>query len=81
MSAEADTGRGWLGRAADSDLGYSFRRSRVTVVAAAVSLVMMAGALFAGWIAPQNPFDLASLDLFDAFTPPAWHDDASARAR
>ncbi len=80
MSAEAGTGRvGWLGRAADSDLAYSFRRSPVTVVAAAVTLVMIVGATFAGWIAPQNPFDLASLDLFDAFTPPAWHEDGSAR--
>ncbi len=80
MSAEAGTGRvGWPRRAFDSDLAYSFRRSPVTVVAAVVTLVMIVGATFAGWIAPQNPFDLASLDLFDAFTPPAWHEDGSAR--
>ncbi len=80
MSAEVSTERaGWLRRAFDSDLAYSFRRSPVTVVAAAVTLVMILGATFAGWIAPQNPFDLASLDLFDAFTPPAWHEDGSTR--
>ncbi len=80
MSAEVGTERaGWLRRAFDSDLAYSFRRSPVTVVAAAVTLVMILGATFAGWIAPQNPFDLASLDLFDAFTPPAWHEDGSTR--
>ena len=80
MSAELGTGRvGWPRRAFDSDLAYSFRRSPVTVVAAVVTLVMIVGATFAGWIAPQNPFDLASLDLFDAFTPPAWHEDGSAR--
>ncbi len=80
MPAEAGAERvGWLRRAADSDLAYSFRRSPVTVVAAAVTLVMIVGATFAGWVAPQNPFDLASLDLFDAFTPPAWHEDGSAR--
>jgi peptide/nickel transport system permease protein len=80
MSAEPGTERvGWVRRAFDSDLAYSFSRSPVTVVAAAVTLVMIVGATFAGWIAPQNPFDLASLDLFDAFTPPAWHEDGSAR--
>ena len=80
MSAEVGTERaGWLRRAFDSDLAYSFRRSPVTVVAAAVTLVMILGATFAGWIAPQNPFDLASLHLFDAFTPPAWHEDGSTR--
>ena len=80
MSAEVGTERaGWLRRAFDSDLAYSFRRSPVTVVAAAVTLVMIVSATFAGWIAPQNPFDLASLDLFDAFTPPAWHEDGSTR--
>ena len=80
MSAESGTGGvGWPRRAFDSDMAYSFRRSPVTMVAAAVTLVMIVGATFAGWIAPQNPYDLASLDLFDAFTPPAWHEDGSAR--
>ena len=80
MSAEVGTERvGWVRRAFDSDLAYSFSRSPVTVVAAVVTLVMIVGAAFAGWIAPHNPFDLASLDLFDAFTPPAWHEDGSAR--
>lgn len=80
MSAESGTGWvGWPRRAFDSDMAYSFRRSPVTMVAAAVTLVMIVGATFAGWIAPQNPYDLASLDLFDAFTPPAWHEDGSAR--
>ena len=36
------------------------------------SLLCIGGALLAPWIAPHNPFDLASLDLLDAFTPPAW---------
>src|SRR5512135_2918036 len=54
--------RAALARAWDSDLAYSFRRSPVTVAAA----------LVAPWLAPHNPFDLASLNLLDAFTPPAW---------
>ncbi len=32
----------------------------------------MGSALLAPWIAPQDPFDLAALDLNEAFQPPAW---------
>jgi peptide/nickel transport system permease protein len=56
----------------DSDLFYSFRRSPVTVAAALLTLLCIGGALLAPWIAPHDPFDLASLELLDAFTPPAW---------
>ena len=54
----------------DSDLFYSFRRSPVTIGAALVVLLLFAGALFAPLIAPQNPFDPASLNLMDGKTPP-----------
>jgi peptide/nickel transport system permease protein len=54
------------------DLAYSFRRSPVTIVAAALTLACVGGALLAPWIAPYNPFDAASLDLNAAFAPPAW---------
>ncbi len=61
-----------LAAAWDSDLAYSFRRSPITIAAAIVTLVFFAGAAFAPWLAPHNPFDLASLNLLDAFTPPIW---------
>jgi peptide/nickel transport system permease protein len=64
-----------LRRLWDHDLAWSFRRSPVTVVAAALTLLSVAGAAFAPWLAPQNPFDLASLELNDAFLPPAWLED------
>jgi peptide/nickel transport system permease protein len=54
------------------DLAYSFRRSPVTIAAAVLTLVCVGGALFAPWLAPHNPFDAASLDLNNAFAPPAW---------
>jgi peptide/nickel transport system permease protein len=54
------------------DLAYSFRRSPVTVAAAALTFVCVGCALLAPWIAPYNPFDAASLDLNAAFAPPAW---------
>jgi peptide/nickel transport system permease protein len=67
-----------LMRALDSDLFYSFRRSPVTVVSAVVALICVLGAAFASWIAPHNPFDLASLNLIDAFKPPAWDEAGDA---
>lgn len=57
---------------ADSDLVYSFRRSKVTIVAAIVLGLMVLGALFAPLIAPHNPFDIAKLNLLDSELPPAW---------
>jgi peptide/nickel transport system permease protein len=60
------------------DLAWSFRRSPVTVVAALATLVCVAGAAFAPWIAPQDPFDMAGLDLNNAFLPPAWSDSGRA---
>jgi len=71
--------RATLARAWDSDLAYSFRRSPVTIAAALLALVCAAGALFAPWLAPHNPFDLATLDLNDAFTPPVWSEGGSAK--
>jgi peptide/nickel transport system permease protein len=67
-----------LARVFDSDLWYSFRRSPVTVASAVVALVCIGGALFAPLIAPHHPFDLASLDLSDAFKPPAWDEAGDA---
>ncbi len=61
-----------LARLLDSDLFYSFTRSPVTVLAALITAVMMGAAAFAPWVAPHTPFDLATLDLLDAFTPPVW---------
>ena len=63
---------GWLRRAWDHDLAWSFRHSPVTVLAALLTLVCVGGALFAPWLAPHNPFDSGSLNLSDGFTPPAW---------
>jgi peptide/nickel transport system permease protein len=61
-----------LRRFFDSDIWWSFTRSPVTMLSAVVALICILGALFAPWLAPHNPFDLASLNLLDAFKPPAW---------
>ena len=59
-------------RALDSDIVYSFKRSPLVMVAAAIAFIYVFAALFAPWVAPHNPFDLKTLNLLDAFTPPAW---------
>jgi peptide/nickel transport system permease protein len=56
----------------DSDIWWSFTRSPVVVISAIVAFICIGGAVFAPWLAPHNPFDLASLQLLDAFKPPAW---------
>ena len=61
-----------LRRLWEHDLAWSFRRSPVTVAAAALTLACVGAALLSPWIAPQNPFDAAALNLNDAFKPPAW---------
>jgi len=70
---------GWLRRAWDHDLAWSFRRSPVTILAALLTLACVGGALFAPWIAPHNPFDSATLNLSDGFTPPAWTAQGSGK--
>jgi peptide/nickel transport system permease protein len=70
---------GWRHRFFDSDVWHSFRSSPVAMGAAAIAFVCVFCALFAGWVAPHNPFDLASLELSDARLPPAW--EAEGRAK
>jgi peptide/nickel transport system permease protein len=53
------------------DVFYSFRRSPLVIAAAIITAVCILSALFAPWVAPHNPFDLRTLNLLDAFTPPA----------
>jgi peptide/nickel transport system permease protein len=65
---------GWWDRLRGSDLYYSFVRSPTTVVAAIVTLLFLVGALGAPWVAPHTPFDPASVEINDAFKPPAWAD-------
>jgi len=61
-----------LGRLWASDLAWSFRRSPVTIVAAALTLLCVGAAVLSPWVSPQDPFDAAALDLNAAFKPPAW---------
>lgn len=57
-------------KAWDSDLAYSFRHTPVAVISTVVVLGLVLSALFAPWVAPLDPFNPASLNLMNGFTPP-----------
>ncbi len=63
----------------DGDIGYSFRTSPVAMAAAAVALICIFCSVFAGFVAPHNPFDLTTLELSDARLPPAWSAEGSSK--
>jgi len=65
--------RRWL----DGDIGHSFRNSPTAIVAALIAFVCVFCAVFAPWVAPHNPFDLATLELSNARLPPAWSEGGS----
>ena len=56
----------------DSDLVYSFLRSKLVVLAAIVTVLLVGAAFLAPVIAPHNPYDLKSLSLLDSNLPPMW---------
>lgn len=60
----------FLARTWDSDVAWSFRHSPLAIVAAVVSILIILAAVLAPWIAPHDPFNPASLNLMDGFTPP-----------
>jgi len=72
------TSSGWLRRTLDSDMFYSFRRSKLTMVAAVVTVVFFLLAIFASVVAVQNPFDPAQLQLMNSRIPPLWTADGQS---
>src|ERR1041384_7137811 len=77
-ASPAARGNGWFRRALDSDIFYSFRRSRMTMVAAAVTILFFLLALFASQLAVQNPFDPAQLQLMNSRISPLWTADGQS---
>jgi peptide/nickel transport system permease protein len=63
----------------DGDVWHSFRSSPMAMGAAIVALLCAFCAIFAGVIAPHNPFDLATLELSDSMLPPAWMHGGQAK--
>ncbi|KLN60258.1 ABC transporter permease [Kiloniella spongiae] len=75
ISSEAPS---FITRFRESDLWYNFKRSPGAMIAAFLTFVIVFGAVFANFVAPHNPFDLATVDLFDGLLPPAWEADGKA---
>ena len=71
--------KGTLAKFWDGDLAWSWRHTPVAVAATIILLIMLVSAFGAGWIAPHNPFDLATIDLLDALKPPVWQQEGSAK--
>ncbi|WP_421780976.1 ABC transporter permease [Kiloniella litopenaei] len=72
ISSEAPS---FITRFRESDLWYNFKRSPGAMIAAFLTFVIVFGAIFANFVAPHNPFDLSTVDLFDGLLPPAWAAD------
>jgi len=70
---------GALARFFDGDVWHSFKSSPVAIVAAVIAALCVVCAVFAPWIAPHNPLNLASLELMDARLPPAWLEEGSRK--
>ena len=58
----------------DSDIWFSFRSSPMAMLAAVIATFCIVSSVFAPWVSPHNPFNLASLNLSDARLPPVWED-------
>jgi peptide/nickel transport system permease protein len=69
-TVQAERARSRIAMAWDSDVGYAFRRSPVAMVSAAVTALLILSAVFAPLIAPHDPFNPATLNLMNGFTPP-----------
>lgn len=64
-----------LSRFLASDLGYSFRRSPIAMLAFVMLAALMLSAFLAPWISPQNPHDLKQIFIDKAELPPIWSKD------
>ncbi|MBL4646688.1 MAG: ABC transporter permease [Hyphomicrobiales bacterium] len=63
----------------ENELLYLFARNWLAQLAAVVAMVCIFGALFAPWLAPNNPYDLATFDILDSFVPPSFSEGGDPR--
>ncbi|MEO9274943.1 ABC transporter permease [Marinomonas sp. 5E14-1] len=69
IAAPASPGRKLLRR---------FLRRKLAVFGAGILTLVFLGALFAPWLAPQNPYDLLSLSMDNSLLPPIWAEGGQA---
>ncbi|WP_269933037.1 ABC transporter permease [Aminobacter sp. HY435] len=63
-----------LQRMRNSDVWWSFTHNKSAMIAAGVFALLIATAVLAPLIAPQNPYDAAQLDMWKAELPPLWQE-------
>lgn len=63
----------------DSDIWYSFIRSPLVILSAVLTVAFFGAAIFAPFVSPTDPFDLASIDLLDSNLPPVWQQEGDPR--
>jgi len=54
--------------------------SRIALFGSLLLVMIMLAAVFAPWLAPQNPYDLSQVDILDARLPPGAHASANTAA-
>ncbi|MBV8922684.1 ABC transporter permease [Bradyrhizobium sp.] len=77
-SRAGSSSNGRLKRLVEGDLFYSFRRSRLTMLAAAITALFFLAAIFAPLLSVQNPFDPAQLQLMNSRIAPLWTADGQS---
>jgi len=63
----------------DSDIFYSLRKSKVSLVSIMFLLLCLVVAAVAPAVAPHNPFDPRTLNIMDSFLPPVWAEGGDPR--
>ncbi|RCW47790.1 MULTISPECIES: ABC transporter permease [unclassified Halanaerobium] len=61
-----------LRKALNSDLFYSYKNNKLVILASIVLLLIVFSSVFAAFIAPHDPYNLASVSLMDSMRPPSW---------
>ena len=62
-----------------SEFFYNYRHNPSAIIGSILVLIAILVAVFGKFIAPQNPYDLSSINLADAYLPPAWSEGGDMR--
>jgi len=69
----------WRRYTRENELLYLFVNNRVAQIAAIIAILCLGSAALASFIAPTNPYDIASIDIMDSLMPPVWSDGSESR--
>jgi len=69
----------WRQYSKENELLYLFLHNRIAQLAALLAFLCIAGAALSPWLAPSDPYDIASIDIMDSLVPPVWSEGSDAR--